>query len=325
MIRTKTKLPGPTAANRVRSALKSATEAHWQERTEQACAWRLDGQINKGKPEAGRVVVKCYTNGTLYIEASNDTVQAWLNSLLDKAGVRFGTVPPSAQTASSTASDALVEVFPVIGSDESGKGDYFGPLVVAAVFVDSDKTARALREAGACDSKSLTATQVPSIAAAIREVLGSGNYLIWVPKDYNATYASYQAKNQKLNHLMADAHANTIARLREKHVALDSIQIVCDRFGTERFLIDSFKRAGITDPLTQAPRAESHVAVASASILARDRFVQVLGRLAEDVGTRLPLGGGPPAKAVMRQLARRPDAEAVLNRVAKRHFKIDVP
>jgi ribonuclease HIII len=199
----------------------------------------------------------------------------------------------------------------VIGTDEAGKGDWFGPLVTAAVLVDPS-TAETLARAGVRDSKDLTDAAARKLAGVVRRTAPHAVVVIG-PARYN----ELREKNRNLNRLLAWCHAKAVAEVTETH---EADEVLADQFGAARLLEDSFSREGVTIPLKQRHRAESHVAVAAASILARAEFLDRLARLGDEVGHELPKGAGPRVDEVGRALVAEHGRE-VLGRVAKLHFK----
>jgi Ribonuclease HII len=100
---------------------------------------------------------------------------------------------------------------PCIGADESGKGDYFGPLVSAAVFADSDCVER-LTAIGVQDCKQLSDSRVRELAPQVRAAVGTRGYKLTQlrPERYNARYANFSAQGRNLNHMLAWAHARSV-------------------------------------------------------------------------------------------------------------------
>lgn len=198
-----------------------------------------------------------------------------------------------------------------IGTDESGKGDYFGPLVVAGFFL-ADGQAGVLAELGVKDSKRLTDNRVRAIAAALKK--GYPHAVVAVgPERYNALHD----KLRNLNRLLAWGHARVIENLLAE---VPAALVLTDQFGDERFVREALMKHGRAVELVQRPRAEEDPAVAAASVLARAEFLWRLHALSESAGLELPKGASPPVEAAARELVRREGAEA-LRRYAKVHFK----
>jgi len=198
-----------------------------------------------------------------------------------------------------------------IGTDEAGKGDYFGPLVVAGVYVTA-ATAVRLRQIGVRDSKTLTDKRISALAGEIRRACPFDVVAIG-PERYNEMYVTIR----NLNRLLAWAHARVIENLLQ-HV--DCTRVVSDQFGDERFLLNALMEKGKRVELVQRPRAEDDLAVAAASIIARAEFVQRLELLSKSVGVDLHKGAGPPVLVAGRRFVEKHGQDALV-KVAKLHFK----
>jgi ribonuclease HIII len=199
-----------------------------------------------------------------------------------------------------------------IGSDEAGKGDYFGPLVVAGVYA-TEQAAILLRQIGVRDSKTLSDKRIAAMSAEIRDVC-LVNVVAIGPERYNQLYA----KIRNLNRLLAWAHARVIENLLEK-VACE--RAVSDQFGDEQYLQRALMGKGKRIQLIQRHRAEADdLAVAAASIIARGEFVRRLQQLSQAVAVELAKGAGAPVLVSARRFLERHGRDA-LSTVAKLHFK----
>ncbi len=253
------------------------------------------------------VVTTCYQSGKLVVQGQD----------LDLFAERFlGDVAGSGGTAAkgTRAGDPDLPFDVVtIASDEAGKGDYFGPLVVAAVHATPAQAAR-LAELGVADSKTVTDDRSRRLAGALEQLLDH-EITALAPEAYNREHA----RRGNLNLLLADLHASAIAALVRRHP--DVGVVIVDRFGAERLVADALTKQGVTVPrLVQVPRAERHPAVAAASLLARTAFLDGLAACSDACGTDLHLGAGAPTDASARrvyQIGGRP----LLETVAKMHFK----
>lgn len=201
------------------------------------------------------------------------------------------------------------------GIDESGKGDYFGPLVIAAYYVDHD-CAQALLQLGVQDSKRIRSdARIAKIAGGIRE-LGRDRFAIVRigPEAYNRLYGSFG----NVNRLLAWGHAKALEELLEQQP--DCPRALADQFGPKERILSALKQKGRRIKLEQRPKAEEDVAVAAASILARHEFVQQLARLGERCGIELPKGASAKVREAAGALVAKDGAEA-LGGVAKLHFR----
>jgi ribonuclease HIII len=199
-----------------------------------------------------------------------------------------------------------------IGSDESGKGDYFGPLVVAAVALTFDNW-RVLQALGVQDSKSLTDARASSLASQIRTAFPNKVVVIGNPR-YNDLWQEMGS----VNRLLAWAHARAIEDVTD--LAPDATAAVADQFGDESLIRNALMRKGRDLQLVQMHRAERDPAVAAASILARAEFLRRLDALSREAGVKLPKGASPAVEAVARALVAS-RGQGVLRDLAKVHFK----
>ncbi|MCM2271194.1 MAG: ribonuclease HIII [candidate division Zixibacteria bacterium] len=199
----------------------------------------------------------------------------------------------------------------VIGVDESGKGDFFGPLVIAALLA-SDDAAPQLAELGVRDSKLISDNKLLQIDQKLREHFPHAIRII-SPAEYNLMYA--RIKN--LNVLLAQGHAWVIKTVLEQHHADLAIS---DQFGKPQLIEKALTECGCLIRLEQTVRAESIPQVGAASILARAEFVRQMKMLSESAGAPLPKGAGSPVDSAGAALVRAQGA-AILDQVAKKHFK----
>ena len=205
---------------------------------------------------------------------------------------------------------------PHAGIDESGKGDFFGPLVVSCVYVENENTAQELAALGVRDSKQIRSDK--KIAEIARKIMGivAGKFAVVVigPEAYNRAYA----KIGSLNRLLAWGHARALENLLEK--APECPAALADKFGEEYLIRNALLEKGRKIRLDQRTKAESDIAVAAASILARNEFVRRLEALAALAGEEaLPKGAGIPVDHVAARIAGSGGAE-LLEKLSKRHF-----
>jgi ribonuclease HIII len=198
-----------------------------------------------------------------------------------------------------------------IGIDESGKGDYFGPLVIAAVFVDAT-TQDELALMQVRDSKKISDGRVLELAPGIKTICPHSVIAIG-PQKYNELYA----KIRNLNRLLAWGHAKALENLLER---VPCERAISDQFGDERLILNALQEKGRKIVLEQRTKAESDLAVAAASIVARAEFLMRLKRLSDEVGTSLPKGASPAVELAAKMLVKK-HGEARLKTVAKLHFK----
>jgi ribonuclease HIII len=204
---------------------------------------------------------------------------------------------------------------PHFGIDESGKGDYFGPLVIAGVYTDTP-IVRALKATGVMDSKRIaSAKRIRDLAAKIREVPGIAVSIVAIgPERYNEMFASFG----NLNRLLAWGHAKVISNLAGQRPACPLA--LSDQFARPEVLARALKQQGVEIQLDQRTKGESDIAVAAASILARERFIDWMDKTSTSGGVVLPLGASAAVVDAARQVIAKHGMET-LAKVAKLHFK----
>jgi len=204
---------------------------------------------------------------------------------------------------------------PHFGVDESGKGDFFGPLVIAGAYVDR-VIARKLLDNGVMDSKRIASDQrIKALAESIRQTPGLAHNVVLIgPERYNELYVRFG----NLNDLLGWGHARVIENLLK--VRPDCPRSLSDKFANERVILRALIDAGRRIQIEQRTKAEADVAVAAASILAREKFVVWLENKAKQLGTILPKGVSAAVKAAAHELVRVHGTE-ILPRVAKMHFR----
>jgi len=204
---------------------------------------------------------------------------------------------------------------PHFGIDESGKGDFFGPLVIAGAFVDR-QIARQLLDAGVMDSKRISSDQrIMQLADLIRSTPGiSTNVVLIGPEKYNELYDRFN----NLNDLLGWGHARVIENLLAERP--DCPRALSDKFANERVVQRALLSAGQKINVEQRTKAEADIAVAGASILAREKFVRWLDRKGKELGIALPKGVSSGVKTAARELVARFGEEG-LRQVAKMHFR----
>jgi ribonuclease HIII len=162
--------------------------------------------------------------------------------------------------------------FPIIGTDESGKGDYFGPLVSAGVYVD-EQSARDLIVCGVKDSKKLNDGKNIELAHKIAKICkGHFSIIEIAPERYNDLYDQFKREKKNLNTLLAWGHAKALEEILSK---VDCRVAIADQFANEKFILSKGKKLN----LIQMHKAEQNIAVAAASVLARWRFLEKLSKL----------------------------------------------
>lgn len=211
-------------------------------------------------------------------------------------------------------------LMPRLGVDESGKGDFFGPLCVAAVYVN-EAVVKAWKEAGIRDSKHIHSDQrIAELAMLIRRTPGCVSTVVPIGNEaYNRLYSQIR----DLNALLAWAHARAIENLLAQRERLNPppVRAISDQFAANKAVLTrALMPLGRQIELVQRTQAEEDLAVAAASILARHEFVRRLARLEQQFGLKLPKGASAAVDAAAAEFVARHGPDQ-LPKVAKMHFR----
>ncbi|MHB8585366.1 MAG: ribonuclease HIII [Thermoplasmatota archaeon] len=220
-----------------------------------------------------------------------------------------GSPEPGERESSIRGHDLFVEGSR-LGTDESGKGDYFGPLVVAGVAIPNEDAEAALVRARVRDSKTVADSAIGAMADRIEQSCPF-EIVEFPPPEYNRAFA----KAGTVTRMLLDAHGAVIRKLYARnHVG----RIIVDEFPGAKSLPKSFG-ASVPATIIVRPRAEDDLAVAAASILARRRFLASLTVLSAEAGIDLPKGAGVRVKDAAKEVVRR-YGKNKLEELAKTHF-----
>jgi ribonuclease HIII len=202
------------------------------------------------------------------------------------------------------------DCFPRIGSDEVGKGDFFGPLVVCSVFLENPSQ---IADITARDSKSLSDSRISRLAPQLIKKVKYSIVKI-SPLKYNELYGKFR----NINVILGWAHAQAIKNLLSEN--LEPKVILVDKFGPEFRVLKHFDDEPLQKKMVFSPNAEADAAVAAASIIARYTFLNEIKKLSEDCGINIPLGAGPQVDELAKKLAQKIGLKN-LSQYVKTHFK----
>ena len=299
----------------------SAAYAHWQARGDAIVTYYQSGKlVLQGKHVEPWV---------LAVEELGGTVSKWAGQPRDGASAptadatskgAAGSKKPVAGDGPNTGTrfDAAIAKLPKpyptawIGIDETGKGDYFGPLVVVAARVELEQLPL-LAELGVGDSKRIPDSKILKLAAQLKAIVPFEKVVL-MPPAYNALYG----KIGNLNKLLAWAHATAAEGLLENGTTAELI--LSDQFSKADIISSRLKERGKQLRFTQRTRAEEDPAVGCASIFARAEFLYRMKQLSEETGVEIPKGAGSPVLSVGRSLVASRGGQ-VLDSIAKLHFK----
>lgn len=211
-------------------------------------------------------------------------------------------------------------LLPRIGVDESGKGDFFGPLCIAGAYIN-ENIVNAWRDSGIRDSKNISSDKkIGELAEKIRKTPGC---VVDVVTIGNEAYNRLYSKMKSVNTLLAWGHARVIENLlgRKHEMNPPPVKAMSDQFAASKSVIEkALMKAGREINLVQRHRAEEDLAVAAASILARDAFVKGLARLEKEFEMELPKGASTAVDEAAKKFVGDRGAEN-LGKIAKMHFR----
>lgn len=281
--------------------LKRAKDAGWELRAQRTIPYGRQFDLASGATVA---VLNCYQGKKGLSFVAGGKAAAELGAALGAA--------PAPKFVQAAAADPFKLGMPHAGGDESGKGDYFGPLVVAAWWLE-EKHVDALRGMGIADSKTLTDANMEKLAGQI-DKLARGHTIVVMPREYNPLYAS----TGNLNTLLSRLHGRCMSELIAARGAPKAVLI--DQFARDDRELRSSMGLKPQIKLLTRTRAEADLAVAAASVLARVAFMAGLKELGHEFGMDFPPGAGDPVLKAGREFKRTFGA-AQLAQVAKTHFK----
>ena len=252
--------------------------------------------------------ITAYKSGKVLFQGSN----------CDAEASRWGSALPSKAKKEAKASTlpAGFSQLSIIGSDEVGTGDYFGPITVCASYVRKDQISL-LKEIGVQDSKNLNDDKISEIAKQIITFLP---YSLLILK--NEKYNSLQSSGMSQGKMKALLHNQAIGHLLKKIAPEKPEAILVDEFAKEPIYYNYLRgEANIQrEKVYFSTKAEGiHVAVAAASIIARYSFVQYFEKLSSQAGFKIPKGAGAQVDVAAAKLIKAKGKD-VLPSYVKLHF-----
>ncbi len=256
--------------------------------------------------EAEKCNVSLYTSGKCLVQGKG--AADWITFVLE---------PQVLKTATLGYEEVLdpESLKPHMGVDESGKGDFFGPLVIASAYVDQSIIPQ-FKELDVKDSKNIKSDKKAlAIASKIRGILGKRFSLVAIgPNAYNRLYASMG----NVNRVLAWGHARVIENLLEVVPACP--RAIADQFGPKQRIEQALMKKGRAIELIQRTKAESDIAVAAASILARAAFLEALRKMSEKYAIKIPKGASAQVREIAEKMVEQHGPQMLLETV-KCHFR----
>ena len=238
---------------------------------------------------------KSYTK--IVIEKFTDSFEQAIGCAVQQVNKKFG-IEDNDETAKTTSAKVKhapqrevkkIPSFKIrIGSDETGKGDFFGPIIVVGVCLDKS-TEENIKNLGVSDSKAHTDSQNLKFKNILTGILGENkySYKILSPKEYNEEYK----KIGNINKILAKMHSSVIKDLLVKNPECKNV--IVDQFAEEKLMCDELAediKKGIN--LFQTPKGERDLSVASASMIARGLLVEEFNQMMQKAGIEIPFGAG---------------------------------
>lgn len=211
-------------------------------------------------------------------------------------------------------------LLPRFGVDESGKGDFFGPLCIAGVYVNGE-VVNSWKGSGIRDSKNIGSDKrIKELAERIRKTPGCVTTVVPIG---NEAYNRLFLKMRSVNTMLAWGHARVIENLMGQRHQMKPLPVraISDQFASDKGTVaKALMSMGREIELVQKHRAEEDLAVAAASILARNEFITRLAGLEKQYEIALPRGASTAVDAAAKEFLNK-HGVANLPKVAKMHFR----
>ncbi|MCY8858721.1 ribonuclease HIII [Bacillus atrophaeus] len=269
------------------------------------------GAIFQAKPPG--CTITAYQSGKVLFQGKNAAAESG----------RWGTAeaPKEKKTAVKKTADPLyvppqtIGMMSVIGSDEVGTGDYFGPMTVACAYVDKSKLAL-MKELGVKDSKHLKDPQIIEIAKSLIKTIPYSLLIL-----NNEKYNKLQEKGMSQGKMKALLHNQAIGHLLKKMDGIKPEAILIDQFAEPSIYFKHLDGKDIVKERTYfSTKAEGiHLSVAAASIIARYSFLMEMDKLSREAGMVIPKGAGPHVDEACAKLILK-KGESALRTFTKLHF-----
>jgi ribonuclease HIII len=262
------------------------------------------------KARFNKTSVSAYKSGKVCIQGkgTKELVQFYIEPEIT-GEARFGNEDVYFET------DNAEQLSPHAGIDESGKGDFFGPLVICCAYTD-EASAKALFKLGVKDSKAIKSDKkMKSLDEQIRKILKGKFALITLG---NEAYNRFYEKSRNLNNMLGWGHARSLENLLEKVPSCK--MAISDQFTKAAAVKNALMEKGKKIKLIERTKAEDDIAVAAASIIARAEFVRKMEALGKEYGLTLPKGASAKVIECGKELVKKFGSE-VLSQVSKVHFK----
>ena len=274
-------------------------------------------QYAKWQAKDGDTVITLYESGKVVFQGKDADLASdfWITTEKINSGkVDVKNSSTDSKTKKESFKDPKIYNSSSIGSDEVGTGDYFGPIVVTACFVDK-KDIDKLEELGVKDSKKLTDSE---IIKKVPEIIKLVNYesIILTNKEYN----NYYSTDLNMNKIKAILHNKVLFKLKNKTKNYD--YIIVDQFAEPYVYYNYLKGSeNVVRDITFFTKGEDkHLAVACASLISRYIFIQEFDKLCKSIGINIPKGASEAVDKVGIEIVKKYGIDK-LKEIAKLNFK----
>ncbi len=202
----------------------------------------------------------------------------------------------------------------IIGTDEVGTGDVFGPVVVCACAV-KEESIDYLNTLGITDSKKITDTKIVKLSKLIKDHCHIQILVL------NNTKYNELVKRKNLNEIKALLHNLAIYNMTVKD-GIKYDKIIIDGFCTQELYFKYLKNEkNFVKDVNLIPKAESqYLSVACASVIARNVFLDEMIKLSNYVKLNLQKGASKLVDAQIQEILSLYDKEKLLS-ISKANFK----
>ncbi|MBE6485765.1 MAG: hypothetical protein E7Z85_02850 [Methanosphaera stadtmanae] len=192
-----------------------------------------------------------------------------------------------------------------IGSDETGKGEWYGPLVITSVCTSHEENLK-LKEIGVTDSKKLSRKQIGNLYRKIEKLNINHETIVLTPFSYNKLYAKFKSEGKNLNHLLAYLHSKAITNLLSQ-VNTSNVLVIIDKFDYKK--MNEYLDVNDSVKIIQENNGEKFIPVAASSIIAKYHYEKTL----KDIEKRYNIN--------LRKTKPKNIDKNIIDKVAKVHFK----
>lgn len=262
--------------------------------------------------DTGDTIVTLYESGKAMFQGVSADIEAslWTNIQSDKDNIDYFIDTPKKEEKKEEI--ALPINISSVGSDEVGTGDYYGPIVVTASYVNKDDIPF-LTELGVKDSKKLSDEQILKIVPKIIKKIKYKTIML-SNREYNEKYG----KDMNMNKIKAVLHNKVLTEMVKDN---DYDYIVVDQFEPESSYYNHLSE--VPNPLkgiTFITKAEDKcLSVACSSLISRYIFIKEIDKLGDKYGIFLPKGANYYVEDVGIKLVEKYGLD-VLKEVAKLNF-----